>query len=247
MTEEKTYIYGKHAVAEAVLYAPHCVREVYLSPTVDDTLLREKIKKAGIMLVSLNSKNKPKGISDEAVHQGAIASIVLDNLLVSYNNFIKNLDLSKKPALVLLDELQDPQNVGAIIRSAVAFGISGVLIPQHNQVGITATVIKVSAGMVFRIPIINIGNINNTLEDLKKTSFWIYGLEGEGQNSLTEEKFGEPTVFVLGSEGKGIRLKTKEHCDILLSIPVTPECESLNVATSAGVVFYEWKKQQTPI
>ena len=139
-----------------------------------------------------------------------------------------------------MGELQDPHNVGAIIRSAAAFGVSGVLMPEHNQAPITGAVVKVSAGMAFRIPLVRIGNINTVIRDLKERGFWVYGLDGEAKTSIVDESFDAPTVFILGNESKGIREKTAELCDVMLSIPMHPQCESMNVASSTSVALYAW-------
>ena len=146
-------------------------------------------------------------------------------------------------SLLILGELEDPHNVGAIIRSAAAFGVSGVLIPQHNQAPVTGAVVKVSAGMAFRVPIVSVGNINNTVRDLKDKGFWVYGLDGEAEQTVSGETYEKPSVFILGNEGRGIREKTREMCDILLSIPMNPQCESLNVAASTAVTLFAWSSQ----
>jgi 23S rRNA (guanosine2251-2'-O)-methyltransferase len=138
--------------------------------------------------------------------------------------------------------VQDPHNVGAIIRSAAAFGIAGVLIPEHNQAGITGAVIKASAGMVFTTPLVSIGNVNYAIKALKAKGFWIYGLDASGKNTLSGEKFDAPAAFVVGNEGSGIREKTLDACDIVLNIPMHERTESLNAAVSAAVVLYEWSK-----
>jgi 23S rRNA (guanosine2251-2'-O)-methyltransferase len=142
-----------------------------------------------------------------------------------------------------LGEVQDPHNVGAVVRSAAAFGLRGVLIPKHRQAGVTGTVVKVSAGMAFKIPLVEVANANRTIEDLKKMGFFIYGLDGEGDVALPLEDFSKPSVFVLGNEGEGMREKTKEHCDSILSIPIHGRAESLNASASAAVVFYAWSSQ----
>lgn len=242
MIQPKTYIYGKHAVAEAVRSKPKAIREILLDPRMDDTRLRELIEASGIK-TSMHAGNLPKGIDADANHQGVIAEVILDELTVSYDRFIRDLKVGADTALVLLNEVQDPHNVGAVIRSAAAFGIAGVLIPEHNQAPVTGSVVKVSAGMAFRIPLVRIGNENNTIRDLKKLGFWVYGLAGEGSNSLTGEKFDAPAVFVLGNEGVGLREKTREACDILLSIPMNPACESLNASASMSVTLYAWSAQ----
>lgn len=241
--KNEIYIYGKHSVFEALENAPNSVKKIFLSSSIDDKKILDSIRISKIEIVKLSEKNLPKDIDEAAVHQGIIAVISLRNLIHQYKDFTNTLNITPDTALVLLNEVQDPQNVGAIIRSAAAFGISGVLIPEYNQAQMTGSVIKVSAGMAFRIPLVSVGNENHTIEDLKKRGFWIYGLEGEGNNLLSEEKFTHPSVFVLGNEGRGIRAKTKEHCDILLSIPINKKCESLNVASSASVTFYQWSLQ----
>lgn len=239
MIEDKIYIYGKHALEEALMNAPKAVKKVFLASNVNDINLDNLILKAGITKSKLGS-GLSGGVTDSAIHQGVIGLVSLSGIIQPYKKFVDNLKVSPDTSLILLDELQDPHNVGAVIRSAAAFGVSGILIPEHNQVGITGAVVKVSAGMAFRIPLITIGNVNNTIRDLKDRGFWVYGLDGEAKQTLNEEKFDAPALFILGNEAVGIRMKTKEICDILISIPMSPNCESLNVAASAAVALYGW-------
>lgn len=178
-----------------------------------------------------------------AVHQGVVALVSMDGLMRDYRVFVNALIASPSLSLVLLNEITDPHNVGAIIRSAAAFGVGGVLIPTHNQSPITGAVAKASAGMVFSVPLVSINNENQTILDLKERGFWIYGLAAEGKNELSKEVFNAPAVFVVGSEGEGLRAKTREHCDILLKIPMHPRCESLNASVSAAVVLSVWSTQ----
>jgi 23S rRNA (guanosine2251-2'-O)-methyltransferase len=188
----------------------------------------------------MSGNGMPDGIEKNATHQGIIGRVSLRALVRPYKEFIETLEITPDTSVVVLGELQDPHNVGAVIRSAAAFGVSAVLIPEHNQAPVTGAVVKVSAGMAFRVPLVQIGNVNATLEDLKRRGFWIYGLEGEAKQSLVDEEFEKATALVLGNEGNGIRMKTLELCDIPLSIPMSPECESLNVAASAAVALYAW-------
>ncbi len=238
---DKIYIYGKHAVEEALLNKKHIIEEILFIHT--DDRIYDLAKNAKIKTSKLNPDSLPRWVEEDAVHQGVIALISERKLVISYKELISDLKINKKTSIVILGELQDPQNVGAIIRSAVAFGVSAICIPEHNQAQITSSVIKVSAGMAFKIPLVQIGNVNHTVRDLKDKGFWIYGLDMKSDNPITREKFDSPTVFILGNEGKGIRQKTHELCDIILSIPIDKKCESLNVASSASVVFYEWNKQ----
>ncbi len=243
MVKDKLYVYGKHALKEALTHTPDAVSKVYFGASMDDGELRALVKKHSLPIGELSSQKMPGDVSPDAAHQGVIGVIAAEKLVRPYAGFVESISPTPDTALVLLGEVQDPHNVGAIIRSAAAFGAAGVLIPEHRQAPITGTVVKVSAGMAFRIPLVAIGNVNHTIEDLKKRGFWVYGLAGESAQSIEKETFDRPSVFVVGNEGSGIREKTREACDTLLSIPINPKCESLNVAASAAVVLYAWGRQ----
>lgn len=238
---EKVYVYGKNALIEALENTPQVIKRVHLSPEIDDARLKHALKSRGIPVQMMDATEARRSVGD-ASHQGVIAVIDAAELVVPFGEFLAKLKPGKATALALMAEVQDPHNVGAVIRSAAAFGLAGVLIPEHNQAQVTGTVVKTSAGMAFRIPLVSIGNVNDTIRTLKEAGFWIYGLSMEG-NSLPTERFDAPAVFVLGNEGAGIREKTLEACDIKLSIPMHPRCESLNVAVSAGIVFNTWSGQ----
>lgn len=231
------YIYGKHAVLEA-LEAGMLTRVLVVSGRERE--LESRIRARGVSVQSIDMRQLPREIDREAAHQGVIGAIAPARLMREYKDFIKTLEISPDTSLVVLGEVQDPQNVGAIIRSAAAFGCAGVLIPEHNQAQVTGAVIKVSAGMAFRIPLISVGNVNTALRDLKERGFWIYGLDEGGTQTVDGEVFDRPAVFVLGNEGKGMREKTRDTCDIVLRIPIHPRCESLNVSAAAAVVLAHW-------
>src|SRR3989344_1133483 len=237
------YIYGRHALMEALRSTPSVVRKVFLAQEVRDTELRVLLGKNNIPTAPLASGRGRDLVGRDTAHQGIIFTVNPSSLLVSLDDFLKTLDMKKNLAVAVLGEVQDPHNVGAIIRSAAAFGLSGVLIPEHNQVGVTGAVVKASAGMVFRIPLVSIGNVNNALKVLKEKGFWIYGLSMDGKMALGTEVFDAPSAFVVGNEGNGIREKTLEACDITLSIPIHARTESLNAAVSAAIVFYEWSRK----
>lgn len=237
---KKTYVYGKHALKEALLHRPETIKKVFLAPNIDAPDIIALIKKTGVQTAELSKTKASERDLESAVHQGVVALVSTEKLIRPYHEFINSIKVTNDTVLVLLDELQDPQNIGAVIRSATAFGASGVLIPEHHQGQVTGAVLKVSAGMAFRIPLILIGNVNNTLGDLKKRGFWTYGLIGESKESISNESFSSPTVIVLGNESKGIREKTRELCDIQLSIPINSKCESLNAATSLAIALYVW-------
>ena len=238
--QEKIYIYGKHALIEALSNTPRVIRKVYLAPEVHDIELKKLLTKHSIPTAPLAKGRGRELTGKDAVHQGVIATMNSSSLLVSLEDFLKTLEVRPGTAVAVLAEVQDPHNVGAVIRSAAAFGLSAVLIPEHRQAPITGAVVKASAGMAFRIPLVSIGNMNHALEVLKKKSFWIYGLSMRGTTPLVEEVFDAPAAFIVGNEGHGVREKTLLACDIELAIPMSERSESLNAAAAAAVVFYGW-------
>lgn len=240
--DDKIYIYGRHAVTEAVNNAPQAIKTIFLRNLEEESELVSLADAAGILVKQLG-KGEVTKVGEDTAHQGIIGVINQDKLFTPLEQFLDTLDMSKNPAITLCAEVQDPHNVGAIVRSAAAFGLAGVIIPEHRQSPVTGTVAKTSAGMIFRLPLIKVGNVNQTLRILKEKGFWIYGLDMEGE-TLTETKFDRPSVFVVGNEGTGIREKSLELCDYTLSIPMHERAESLNAAVSAAVVFYEWSRQQ---
>src|SRR6185437_11294618 len=183
---EKIYIYGKHALKEALVHAPHAVKKAFLSGEAGaDKTLRELLNTHHIPVTGLKGEI-PREVSEESAHQGVIAIVDPSAILKDFNDFIGKIIPGPGVAFVLLDELTDPQNVGAIIRSAAAFGAAGVLIPPHNQAGITGAVVKASAGMVFSVPIVSIGNVNQVILRLKEDGFKIYALAMKGARDLNK-------------------------------------------------------------
>ncbi len=245
---EKIYIYGKHALEEALTSAPGAIKKVFLSAEVNasEPALRELIKKRGLAPALLKTREIDHMVGQETAHQGVIAIADPGALMVEFRNFMETLRPDAGTMLVLLDELTDPHNVGAIIRSAAAFGAAGVLIPSHNQAPITGTVVKTSAGMAFRIPLIAIGNVNQAVDALTKEGFRTYGLVMDGSRNVIDEKFDAPSLFIVGNEGEGIRQKTLERCDVKLRIPMDARAESLNASVSAAVVLYQWSVKHPP-
>jgi 23S rRNA (guanosine2251-2'-O)-methyltransferase len=235
MKTKPTYIYGKHSVLEAIRNRTNIITELFITAEVDEGI-RKIIKKNDLFI----SRKGIPASADKFIHQGYVAKIRPEKMMTSYKEFISDLKITDNTSILILGEVQDPQNVGAIIRSAAAFGVSAVLFPEHNQAQMTGAVVKVSSGMAFKIPLVSIGNVNSTIKDLKDKGFWIYGLAADGDVLLHEEDFSKPSVFVIGNEQKGVREKTKEACDIILSIPIDKKCESLNAATAASVVMYQW-------
>ena len=237
---QKIYIYGKHAVGEALRHTPHIIRKVHLAPQMDDKELRALIKERGVETEPLDERQATSQVERNAPHQGVIALVSLGGLMVPFETFYEDFKATPETCLVFMSEVQDPHNVGAIIRSAAAFGASAVLMPVHNQAPVTGVVVKASAGMAFRIPLVEVGNTQQAISQLKKKGVRVYGLASEGKERIAEQPFSEPTMFVFGNEGQGVAPAARALCDTTLSIPMSPRSESLNVAAASAVVLFAW-------
>jgi 23S rRNA (guanosine2251-2'-O)-methyltransferase len=146
--------------------------------------------------------------------------------------------------IVVLDGVEDPHNLGAIVRTAHAAGASTVVIPERRAAGVTDVVAKAAAGALEHLPVARVVNINRTLEELKQRGCWIYGLDERGTEDYTAVDYGAPTVFVLGGEGKGLHEQVRKHCDLLVRIPMAGKISSLNVSVATGVVLFEWRRRR---
>jgi len=145
----------------------------------------------------------------------------------------------KLPKLLILDQITDPHNIGAIIRSAVAFGIKELVLSEHNCASETSTTIKTSVGLIEEINITIVTNINNLIEKINKLEYWVAGLAGEGKNNIKDLKNYENLALIVGSEGDGIRKLVKKNCDLLTKITINEECESLNASVATAIALYE--------
>lgn len=175
--------------------------------------------------------------SNGATHQGVVAFAAAQRY-AELEQVLEGAQL-----LVVLDGVEDPHNLGAIVRSAHAAGASAVLIPERRATGLTETVAKAAAGALEHLPVVRIGNVSQTLEQLKARGFWIYGLDERARDLYCETDFAQPTVFVLGGEGHGLHQLVQKHCDVMLRIPMTGAISSLNVSVAAGIVLFEWRRR----
>lgn len=174
-------------------------------------------------------------------HQGVV--VLLDEY--RYARWSKILDQAGEQAFfVLLDGITDPHNLGAILRSAECAGVDAVLIPSRRSAGVNGTVHKVSCGASLRLPVVQIGNISQAIERMQRHGIHVYGLAGEADQSLFNTNFPRSVCLVIGSEGKGMAMKTRSYCDTLLSIPMRGEMESLNASVSAALAMYEVFRQR---
>jgi 23S rRNA (guanosine2251-2'-O)-methyltransferase len=147
---------------------------------------------------------------------------------------------------VVLDGIEDPHNLGAIIRTAHAAGAAAVVIPERRAAGLTDTVSRAAAGALAHVPVVRVANINRALEQLKKSGYWIYGLDESGPDDYAKTSYAPPTAFVIGAEGRGLHGQTAKHCDFLVRIPMPAGgVASLNASVAAGVVLFEWRRTRS--
>lgn len=238
------YIVGRNAVREA-LKNGRSLNKVFIQDGLTGGSLNEifKLAKDAGYIVEYVQRNKMDEMAEGLRHQGVIAS----GTPVSFSTLEEALDKAEvkgeEPLLLLLDELQDPQNVGALIRTADAAGVHGVLLPHRRTCPLNAVVAKISAGAVEYVPVIKIGNISQTLEGLKKQGFWVVGADMDGE-TYYEANLTGPLVIVVGAEGKGLGRLVKEHCDLIVSMPMQGGINSLNASAAGAVLMYEVVRQR---
>jgi 23S rRNA (guanosine2251-2'-O)-methyltransferase len=178
-------------------------------------------------------------LAGSQAHQGVVA-------MGAEKKYAALEDAAENRLVVVLDGVEDPHNLGAIIRTAHAAGAGSVIIPERRAAGITDVVAKAAAGAIEHLPVARVTNLNRALEQLKERGFWIYGLDERGGEDYDRIEYASPTAFVLGGEGKGLHEQVRKHCDALVRIPMAGKISSLNVSVAAGVVLFEWKRRRTP-
>lgn len=238
------YIYGKNTIEEALTNEPERVDKIFVRETIPDSQLRTIFDTASQYRIPIS--HVPGSKLFELVGNVNDQGVVALKSAVEYREFeewLETVDISAYPGILLLDEIEDPGNLGAILRTAAAAGMAAVLVPKHRQAPVNATVYKTSAGTAGRIPIVRVGNLNQSIMKLKDAGFWIGGLDMDGDDKLWELEVDRPLAFIVGNEGRGIRQKTLEHCDYRITIPMYNDVESLNASVSAALVCYEWRRK----
>ncbi|MFN3324609.1 MAG: 23S rRNA (guanosine(2251)-2'-O)-methyltransferase RlmB [Bryobacteraceae bacterium] len=229
---------GIHPVREA-LRAGRPLDRVLIARGAGGPRLQEIIDLCRDRSVSVRFENRDvlDRISNRSAHQGVLA-LGAAQRYSTLDEVIPDARL-----LVILDGVEDPHNLGAIIRTAHAAGASAVLIPERRAAGLTETVAKAAAGALEHLPVARTGNLSQTLEKLKAAGFWIYGLDERGDHDYHKADYLLPTAIVLGGEGKGLHQQVRKQCDFLIRIPMAGEIPSLNVSVAAGIVLFEWKRR----
>jgi 23S rRNA (guanosine2251-2'-O)-methyltransferase len=235
-------ICGRNAVLELLKAGKRSVNKLMVAHTARGAVISEIIniaKQKGIAIHNVH----PKKLDGFSEHSQGIAVEVSPMEYIELSSLIKKAKQSPKPLLVILNAIEDPHNLGAIIRNCVAFGADGVIIPKWRAVGVNETVSRVSAGAVEHISISKIANINSAIALLKENNFWIAGAEN-GYQMLEETDLPFPLAIIIGSEGGGIQSLTKRNCDFLISIPHESAISSLNASCASAVILYEVSKKR---
>lgn len=241
------WVAGRNPVLEA-LQAGIPVQTAYVADGVErDSRLRDILQHCADHNVPTLQSTRVEldRLTGGAVHQGVALKLPEFTYAHPDDLLADALDASTAPVVVMLDQVTDPRNLGAVIRSAAAFGASGVVIPERRSAQMTAAAWKTSAGAAARLPIARAGNLNRTLEAYAKAGFTVAGLAGEADTDIEDLPGADgPLVLVVGSEGEGLSRLVREHCDVLVSIPIASAVESLNAGVAAGIALYEISRRR---
>ena len=238
-------IEGRNAVIEA-LRAGRTIDKIFIAKgDVDKTLghIASKARSAGIVVTEAD-RRKLDAMSQTHAHQGVIALCAVKEYSTIEDMLAVAAERGEAPFLVLCDEISDPHNLGAILRTAECAGAHGVIIPKRRSAGLTAIVGKTSAGAVSYMPVARVANLPAALKELKKQGVWIYGTAAEGTTPLYGADLRGPAAIVIGSEGSGMGRLVRETCDFLVSIPMKGRISSLNASAAAAILLYEAVRQR---
>jgi 23S rRNA (guanosine2251-2'-O)-methyltransferase len=239
-------IAGRKPVMEALRAGTTIERIVFLLG-VQGTVI-EEIRRAAErsnVPVSQASRQEFRELASDATTQGVVAIVHDVKTFVGLDEILQGAESkNEKPLILILDSIEDPQNLGALVRTAECTGVHGVVIPKHHAASVTPAVVKASAGATEHMAMSEVTNIVTTMEELKQRGFWTAGVAVEGDTAFTEFDYTTPAVIVVGNEGKGIRRLVREHCDRLVRIPMFGRLGSLNASVAGALVMYEAARQR---
>ena len=243
--EDETRLEGRNAVTEA-LRAGRTIDKVFIADGDTDKSLQRlaaMAKEAGAVIVPVD-RRKLDMMSTTHAHQGIIAQAAAHEYATIDDILEEAASRGQAPLIVICDELSDPHNLGAIMRSAECAGAHGVIIPKRRSVGLTATVAKASAGAVEYMKVARVANINNAIRELKEKGVWIFGAAGEGSEAMYRADLTGPAAIIIGNEGDGISQLVRKNCDMLVHIPMSGRISSLNASAAASILLYEAVRQR---
>lgn len=243
--EREDLIIGRNAVRE-VIKSGRTIETIYIAKGSKEGSINEIIKlaKDNKLVIKEVDKKKLDSMSAGLVHQGVIALITPYKYCEIQDILNYAEERNEDPFIVILDELEDPHNLGSIVRTAELCGVHGVIIPKRRNVGITATVYKSSVGAIEHVKVAKVTNINNAIDELKKVGIWVYGADMHGDEYSYQVNYSGPCALVIGSEGKGISKLTLKKCDKLVKIPMVGKINSLNASVAGGILMYEVLKSR---
>lgn len=235
------YIYGKNMIRE-ILHEKK-IQELYATKNHQELI--DEAKRIGVR-VKIVDKQVLDRMTDQGNHQGIVAKVD-DYKTYSVEEILSSVPKEELGLIVVLDELEDPHNLGAILRSACATKVHGVIIKKRNAAGLTPTVAKVSAGAIEHVKVAEVTNITQTLMKLKDQGYWVAGADGYKAQDYRYPAYDTPLVLVIGNEGKGISRLVKEHCDFFVSLPMAGKVESLNASVACGILLYQIYSKRFPL
>jgi len=250
MTDSNTIIFGLHSVQAALEKTPETIVELYLLKGRNDKRLqkvRDLAEQHNIPLSVVERQQLDQ--QAQGNHQGVVAAIKSSDTQVYDEAFLKSrllkwLDEGQTPFILILDGVTDPHNLGACLRSAEAAGVQCVIVPKDNAATLNPTAIKVACGAADVLPLVRVTNLSRTMQWLQEQGVWIVGAAGEATQNHHELDLKGPLAIAMGSEGKGLRRLTREHCDYLMRIPMMGSVSSLNVSVATGVCLFEALRQR---
>ncbi len=246
--DREDLIEGRNAVLEA-LRAGRSIDKLYLAKGETDKTLAHiaaRARAAGVVVVEADRRKLDAlSVSPTKAHQGVVAVAAVKEYC-SLADILRVAEERGEPPFVLVcDEISDPHNLGAILRSAECVGAHGVVIPKRRSAGVTGIVDKTSAGAAEHVPVARVPNLPAALRELQERGLWIYGTAADGPADLWHTDFTGPLALVIGSEGEGMGRLVREHCDFLVRIPLRGKLDSLNASAAAGILMYEVLRQRT--
>lgn len=242
---DEDIIGGKHSVLEA-LRAGRTINKIWIAEGAQKQFagpIVAEAKNLGI-IVQFTDKRKLDQMAEGLQHQGVVAQVAAYAYVEVEDILAKAKALGQEPFILILDEIEDPHNLGSILRTADCTGVHGVIIPKRRSVGLTATVSKTSAGAVEYVPVARVTNISQTIEQLKEQGVWVAGTDVSAAQDVYKANFTIPIALVIGNEGKGVGRLIKERCDFLVKLPMAGHVNSLNASVAAGVLMYEVVRQR---
>ena len=236
---------GRNAITEA-LASGRAVDKVFIAEGSTDRALARlaaMAKEAGAVVVETD-RRKLNMMSATGAHQGIIAQVAAHSYATVDEMFARAEEKGEAPLLIICDELSDPHNLGAIMRTAECAGAHGVIIPKRRSVGLTAVVGKASAGAIEYMPVARVSNITTTIQELKQRGVWVFGTAADGATSLYQADLKGAAAIVIGNEGEGMSRLVSENCDFKVSIPMKGSISSLNASAAAAILLYEAVRQR---